>query len=205
MATYSATHQDGRLPGGAIVSKGTKRARAHRTTQNVTPPAGEPSAAKRAAARKAAEADVLRERLGLDDFDEVDRRMLQALLIAPGIRDHELGALVGLTRETANRRKNRPTFQRALEASQLDALTVINRNMAKAAHKLGELVTNADPAVALRASLAHVGPMIKAKVDAGQTGAEVFASFLDDAYKVYKAKRGDAPAAEPAPASGVVR
>lgn len=170
-----------------------KTARRHRATQDVTPDA--------TAEALLAERQDLRERLGLDDLDEVDRAILQIVISRPATIDREIGVLVGLSREAVNRRRNRPVFARALEEAQLDALTIIQRNQAHAARRLGQLTRSKDDRIALSAASLHVQPLLReAGKTGGQDGAATFASFLGDAANWRKQRTAPATAeASPAP------
>ncbi len=170
-----------------------KTARRHRATHDVTPSQEDTAAAD----ALLAERQALRERLGLDDLDEVDRAILQIVISRPATIDREVGVLVGLSREAVNRRRNRPVFAKALEEAQLDALTIIQRNQAHAARKLGQLTRSQDDRIALSAASLHVQPILRQAGKAGQEdGAASFASFLNDAANWRKQRT--APAAEAA-------
>lgn len=177
-----------------------KAARRHRAAQHVTPPAEVDQEAERILTER----QELRERLGLDELDEVDRAILQIIIARPATIDREVGVLVGLSREAVNRRRNRPVFARALEEAQLDALTIIQRNQAHAARRLGQLARSSDDRIALSAASLHVQPLLRRAATSGnQDGAAVFAGFLNDAANWRKQRA--APATEtapPAPAPG---
>lgn len=142
---------------------------------------------------------AMRERLGIDGFDDIDRQMLTLILERAGIKDRELGVAVGLSREQCNRRKNRPGFQRALEEARLDALTIFQKNQARAARKLGHLIDAKDEMVAIRACLAHLAPLLRSD-RVGEDGAEPFAKFLEEAYSKRENRTAlTTPAATPQP------
>lgn len=169
-----------------------KTARRHRAAQDVTP--------KPTADEVLAERQELRERLGLDDLDEVDRAILQIVISRPATIDREVGILVGLSREAVNRRRNRPVFAKALEEAQVSALEIITRNQAHAARKLGKLVGSADDRIALSAASIHVQPLLRQAAKTGnQDGAATFASFLSDAANWRKQRTAPAGQATPAP------
>lgn len=153
----------------------------HTASQNVTDAARTPTAAEKAQTLEA---------LGLDGLDDVDRAMLAVLEAKPAATDQELARAVGLVRETCNRRKHRPAFQKALKLLRLEALEVFRQNQAKAARRLGELVDSSDEEVALRASTEHLKPLLR-KEDAGggESGAEAFARLLEDAYSFRERKK----------------
>jgi hypothetical protein len=154
----------------------------HGAAQNATTPAEDaiPTPAEIAAAR---------EKWAVDGFDDVDRTLLSLLASKPGITDGELAAVVGKARETVNRRKNRPIFQAALEELRLEPLVVFQRNQIKAARKLGQLIDAKDEQVAVRASLAHLSPLLRSGATGGGGGAEAFANFLEEAYSLRERRR----------------
>ena len=183
---------------GAKGKPAATAARRHSRSQNVTTAAEEAEQTERVLRER----QELRERLGLDDLDELDRAILQVVLQRPGTTDTEIGILVGVARETVNRRKNRPLFRKALDEAQLDALTIIQRNQAAAARKLGQLVTSTDPRLAFSAASLHVAPLLRQAAkqgteDAGQT----LANFLANA-AAWRKQQTPAAAGATVPASG---
>lgn len=125
---------------------------------------------------------AMRHRWGLDGFDDIDKQILTVLLERSGIKDRELGIIVGLSREQTNRRKNRPAMKRALEEARLDALAVFQRNQGRAARRLGALIDAKDEMVSIRACLAHLAPLLREVADSGGNDAASFAKFLEEAY-----------------------
>lgn len=161
-------------PGGGRASKPARR---HGTAQNATTAAGKETAAEKALRERRA----LEERLGIGVLDEVDKGILGIVLQRPATTDREIGVLVGLSREAVNRRRNRPAFAKALQESQLDALTIIQSNQATAARTLGTLLADTDPRLRLSAASIHIQPLLRSAPKAGEDGAAALASFLADA------------------------
>lgn len=142
--------------------------------------------AQRDAAREAArqaeierEIERIRQQWGLDDLDEVDRKMLAIKLTQPGISDRELGLLVGLKNTATNVRVNRAAFKRALEDSQLSALAIIARAQTKAAKQLEKALDSPNEEIALRAATEIMRPTLR-KAQLGGTSLDAFDQFLRD-------------------------
>lgn len=146
----------------------------------------------------AAEVQAIREKWAIDGFDDIDKTILNFLLNKPGMTDGEIATAIGVRRETVNRRKNRPAFQAALEESRLEPIVIFQRNQARAARKLGQLIDAKDEQVAVRAALAHLAPLLKDDRP-GESGAEAFAKFLEEAYS-YREQRKTPDATTGAPA-----
>lgn len=170
--------------GGLRVVAGRDRTRQKATSE---PP---PSAVER---------DRVKQTLGLDALDEVDRQMLQLVLAQPSITDTQIGVVVGLGRQTVNRRRNRPAFEQAVKTEQLDALAILQRNQPRAAKVLGELLESRDEDIRFKAAREHLLSLTR-NVDDAAGGADAFARFLEDAAKVAQRKKGtpDKPATEAA-------
>lgn len=145
-----------------------------------------------------AERDRVRETLGLDQLDAVDRQMLQLVLAQPSITDTQIGAVVGLGRQAVNKRRNRRAFERAVKNEQLDALAILQRNQPKAARVLGELLASKDEDIQFKAAREHLLPLTRGDEIAGDA-ADAFARFLEDAAAVARRK---ATPEKPAAATG---
>lgn len=122
--------------------------------------------------------DDVRERLGLDEIDEVDKQMIAAVLQAPSITNAELGALVGLKEPAARKRRNRPAFQRSFDFLVLDAVGVLQANQRRAAEKMGELLESPVEIVAYKAAEFHLKPGL-ARLLSDVKGAGSDAGFED--------------------------
>lgn len=179
------------------MTKGRRKTARKRASQNVTTA----SRAKRAAEIQAVEERrAVLERLSMDDFDDVDKKILGIVLAAPGTTDAEIGLVVNLTRESVNRRRHRPKFQQVIAEAQLDALSILSRNQSKAARELGNLLTNPDAGIRFRAAFAQLAPVIRKQGEsAGAEGA--FAAMLDAAAKYRLARDAKVVEIEPKPAA----
>lgn len=158
----------------------------HRTAQKATAPP--PDAAPEMVTGEQERA-AMREQWGLDGFDDVDRTMLRIILERPGITDRELGSYLNLERSRVNRRRNRPSFAKALEESRLDAMAIFVRNQAAAARKLGALINSANEYIAFRSAREHVMPLVRAAAEAGGSDAQAFLRFLEESYQTINGKK----------------
>lgn len=125
------------------------------------------------------------------ELDTLDASLLRYSLQFPGLTQEQLGNLVGLGRKAVAERMHAPKFARAVATASRSALEIFGDNKRRAAVKLGELIDNPDPHIAIRASIAHMWPHIHASDDVGD--ANDFVKFLVEAYEQAEAQRVPMP------------
>ncbi len=121
-------------------------------------------------------------------FDEVDKAILQLKIQHPGITQKTIAEVLGYTRQQINVRINAAKFKRALDEIAMTAIQVFESNQARAARKLGLLIDSVDETVAIRASIAHLWPIIHR--DPAATTGQDFVKFVNEAFELAQANRG---------------
>jgi hypothetical protein len=141
----------------------------------------------RARARRAAQ------RLGVDELDQVDLALIEALLVKPAAKYDELSAACGLAERSILRRVTRPRFADALTMCRLPAVDMLVKGRERAARRLLALVDSADEQVALRACLSILHTLLE-PADSGMSDSDrdVFQWLIDGA-KVVEQRRALAP------------
>jgi DNA-binding Lrp family transcriptional regulator len=87
------------------------------------------------------------------DFDAVDFKIANALILTPRKTDKELATLLGLSQRTVNRRKNSESVQELLQNALKISSSEIQRLTVKALRKIEEHVDDTDPRISLAAAM----------------------------------------------------
>lgn len=89
-----------------------------------------------------------------DSLDACDLKIARTLIETPAITDDELGKLLGLSRQTINRRRNSDSVKRLLREALSISEKEIRRLSSKALSRLEALLDHEDPRIILSACAA---------------------------------------------------
>ncbi len=115
------------------------------------------------------------------ELDHVDAEILRLMLQHPKITQQTIGDIIGLSRRQVNVRIHAGKFQRALGEANRRAIELFEEHKTAAARRLGELIDDPDPHVAIRACIAHLWPHIHATAE--RTSTADFVTFIEEAYE----------------------
>lgn len=93
-------------------------------------------------------------------LDEVDYRLIQAIVARPGVTDTELETVVELRRQRINVRRNNPQFRRALAEHMKPAAKVVSEAQPEAARVLRGLLRDPDAHVQAKSAIALLKPVL---------------------------------------------